>query len=112
MLSDYCRSIKNLHGNSSGTVKKLIKSLSNKEKYVLYYNYRNLKLYLDLGLKLTKVYRGVEIKQRTWLKSYIDFNTKMRTNANNSFQKDFFKLLNNSVFGKTVENLRKRCNVE
>ena len=65
MLSEYCRSIKNLHGNSSGNVKTLINSLSNKEKYVLHYS--NLKLYQSFGLKLTKVHRVLEFTQRTWL---------------------------------------------
>ena len=82
MLLDYCSNIKNLHGNTSGKVKKLINSLNDKENYVLHY--RNLKLYLDLGLKLKKVHRAAEFTQRRWLKSYIDFNTEMRKNAKNS----------------------------
>ena len=110
MLSDYCRKITNLHGNSSGNVKKLVPTLLKKTNYVLHY--RNLKLYLSLGLRLIKVQRVLEFTQRTWLKSYIDFNTEMRKDAKNSFEKDFFKLMNNSVFGKTMENLRKRCNVQ
>lgn len=71
----------------------------------------NLQLYLDLGLKIKKVYRILEYNQSPWLKQYIDFNTQKRTNAKKIFEKDFFKFMNSSVFGTRMENIRKRVDV-
>ena len=109
MLSDYCKKIAEKYRISVGLVSKLIPTLGNKEKYVLHY--RNLKLCLNLGLKVTKVHRVLKYDKSPWLKQYIDFNTVKRMNAKNAFEKDFFKLMNNSVFGKTMENIRKRVDV-
>ena len=87
----------------------MIPNLSNKTNYVLHY--RNLQLYLSLGIKLIKIHKALKFKQSNWIKKYIDFNTKKRMNAANDFEKDFFKLVINSVYGKTIESLRKRINV-
>ena len=110
MLSDYCREILEREKMPIGGVRKLIPNLMDREKYVLHY--RNLQLYLSLGLKLKKIHRALEFSQSKWLEKYISFNTEMRSQAKNSFEKDFFKLMNNSVFGKTMENLRKRSNIK
>ena len=93
-----------------GKVKKLVPNLQDKVKYSLHY--KALKLYLSLGLKLTKVHRAIKFEESTWLKEYIDFNTNLRTAAKNDFEKDFFKLMNNSVFGKTMENIRNRQDIQ
>ena len=109
MLSEYCKKIAEKYNVSIGQVSKLIATLKDKEEYVLHY--RNLQLYLDLGLKVKKVHRVLEFDQSLWLKQYIDFNTEKRKHARNPFEKDFLKLMNNSVFGKTMKNLCKRVDV-
>ena len=105
MLSQYCRKIADKNQIKVGSVKKLILNLGYKTKYVLHY--RNLQLYLPLGMKLTKIHRILKFKQSDWMKRYIDFNTEKRKNAAHDFEKDFFKLMINSVYGKTMENLKK-----
>ena len=75
-------------------------------------HYKNLKQYLEEGMTLKKVHRGLKFKQSPWMEPYIRKNTNLRKEAENAFEKDFFKLMNNSVFGKTIENIRKRQSVE
>ena len=91
-------------------VKKLIPNLRNKTKYVIHY--RNLIQCLKAGLKLTKIHKGIKFVESDWMKPYIEMNTNLRAMAKNNFEKDFFKLMNNSVFGKTMENIRNRVDVK
>ena len=85
--------------------KKLVCDLHDKKKYVVHIN--SLKQALNHGLKFKKIHRMIEFNQKAWLKPYIDMNTELGKLARNDFEKDLFKLMNNSVFGKTMENIRK-----
>ena len=90
-------------------VLKLIPNLGGKTNYIVYY--RNLQLYLSLGMKLTKIHKILRFKQSDWMKIYINFNTEKGKNVTNKLEKTFFKLIISSVYGKTMENLRRRISV-
>ena len=89
---------------------KLVCNLYDKKKYVVHIN--SLKQALNHGLKLKKIHRIIEFNQEAWLKPYIDMNTELRKDAKNDFEKDLFKLMNNSVFGKTMKNIRKHRDIK
>ena len=88
---------------------KLVPNLLPKTRYVVHY--RNLKLYTKLGLEVTAVHRVLGFRQEAWMESYISLNTELRRRSCTDFHKDLFKLMNNAVFGKTMENVRKRINI-
>ena len=90
-------------------VEKLICHFKPRKNYVVHY--RNLRQYLEMGMRITAVHRGISFYQSSWMEPYIRKNTELRKTAANSFEKDFFKLMNNSVFGKTIETIRKRQNI-
>ena len=86
-------------------VEKLVPNLRDKKNYAIHIQALNQAL--QHGLRLDGIHQVIEFDQSPWLKTYIDFNTQLRTAATNNFEKDFFKLMNNSVFGKMMENIRK-----
>ena len=90
-------------------MEKPVPNLRDKKNYVMHIEALNQ--VLQHGLRLDRIHRAIEFDQSPWLKIYIDFNTQLRTAATNDFEKDFFKLMNNSVFGKTMENIRKHRNI-
>ena len=91
-------------------VEKIVSCIEDRGKYVIHI--RALKQTLNHGLKLKEVHRVIQFNQKAWLKSYIDKNTDLRKEARNEFEKDFFKLMNNSVFGKTMKNVRNHRDIK
>ena len=105
--NDYMKKIKPENYTNS---KKLICDWSDKKKYLIHY--RMLKIYVRHGMIVEKIHEIISFKQSKWLESYISFNTQKRNKAKNEFQKDFFKLLVNAAFGKFLDNVRNRLNLE
>ena len=91
-------------------VEKLVPNLHDKKKYLIHV--KALKQASDHGSVLERIHRVIQFKQSAWMKEYIDFNTRLRTVAKNDFEKDFYKLINNSIFGKTMENIRKHRKIK
>ena len=90
--------------------KKLVPNLLNKTKYVCHLS--NLKYYMTKGLIVTKLHKALQFRQEPWLAGYIDKNTQLRQNAKNDFEKDYFKLMNNAFFGKTMEEKRNHIDIK
>ena len=114
MVSDVSKDIYKCY-NDGKTVRdektsKLLLTLYDKDKYVIHI--RNLKYYLEKGLVLKQVHRCIKFNQSEWLKEWIDFNTEKRKEATNDFDKDLFKLMNNAVYGKTMEDVRGHVDFE
>ena len=109
MLSPFTTALRERLNIKSKPTKKLTPNLRDKKHYVLHY--RNLKFYLEQGLILKKIHRVISFDQKPFLKEYIDFNTRKRTQAENETQRNLLKLMNNSLFGKTMESVRNRKNV-
>ena len=115
---DYPSKLHKLHSNMPflpermkiDKTQKSVCNLRDAKKYVVHITI--LKQALNHGLKLKKVHRVIEFNQEAWLKKYIDMNTELRKKASNDFEKDFFKLMNNAVFGKTMENVRKHRDIK
>lgn len=107
--NDYPFCAENSYVPNKKNVKKLLLTFLDKKKYIIHY--RMLKLALQHGLILKKIHRTLKFKQSTWMKPYIELNTSMRTKAANKFEKEYYKLMNNSVFGKCMENVRHRIDI-
>lgn len=111
MLSDYQKALcEKFETRPNDKIMKLIPNLYDKTKYVTHY--RNLKFYVQHGLIVTKVHRVMQFEQSRWLEPYISFNTEHRKRAKNPEDKAAFKLYINSIFGRTIMNLRKRIDIK
>ena len=108
MLSEYNKNTLKQNNLKHVVCDKLVPNLMDKKKYITHF--KNLKFYLSSGLKLSKIHHVLTFTQKAWMKPYIEFNTNQRKQAKNGFEKDFYKSMNNSVFGKTMEDVRHHMN--
>jgi hypothetical protein len=108
-MSDFQKQLLKQNNMKLSKCPKLIPHLFEHKNYCIHY--RNLKFVESSGVKTGRIHNVVSFNQKPWLKEYIDFNTEKRSKAKNEFEKDFFKLMNNAVFGKTMENVKKRMDL-
>jgi len=108
-LSEFQKGLLKSNGMKACKNSKLIPHLMEHKNYCIHYT--NLKFVVGLGVEIGKVHNIISFNQKPWLKQYIDFNTEKRKKAKNDFEKDFFKLMNNAVFGKTMENVKNRIDL-
>ena len=102
--------MKEIQPDTYNHTKKLICDWSDRKKYLILY--RMLKFYIRHGMVVDKVHNVISFKQNRWLEKHISFNTQKRNKAKNDFEKDFYKLLNNAFYGKTMENVRNRIKIK
>ena len=107
---DFTDHMKEIIPNTYTQTRKLICDWSDEKNYLIHY--RMLKFYVRHGMIVDKVDTVISFKQSKWLENYINFNTQKRNNAKNDFEKNFYKLLNNAFYGKTMKNVRNRIKVE
>lgn len=100
----------NLKSNAVLDVEKLLSTLETRDHYVVHF--KNLQLYVQLGMVVKAIHGGIHFRQKRFISSYIDFNSKRRAQATNKFDVNFYKLLNNGLYGKTIENPKKRTKVK
>ena len=105
-MKDFHKTLREQHQPNYKPCYKLLLTQFDRSNYVVHFSI--LKFYLNMGLHISKIHRIVQFTQKPFLKSYIDYNTHKRMQAKNSFEKDFYKLKNNALFGKTMEDVRKR----
>jgi len=110
MLSPHAEHLRELLNVQNLGPKKLLTTLYDKKKYIVHYTM--LKLYIKHGLKLRTVHKAVKFVQSPWLSEYINFNTQKRQNASNAFEKYFYKIMNNSIYGKQLQSVRDKCQIK
>ena len=108
IFSHYYKKIADKYNVKLGDMKNVVPHLVEKTNYTVHH----IQIYLSLGTKLIKLHKILKFKLSDWMKKYIDFNTQKRKDANNEFEKSFFKLMNDSAYGKTIDNLRKESMLE
>jgi len=104
-LSEYSTSLLGKFAKNHVSGNKLCTTLTDKKNYII--DHRNLQYYIKMGMRVTKIHRGLKYDEKAWMKPWIEFNTTKRSQSKNAFEKDLFKLLNNSCFGKSMMDVRK-----